>query len=201
MPSVKFVTLGPSSTNHALVSERYLKFRELPAEDLGYVASPQEGFRAVDAGEADYFILCAVHPETPLVVGQAFSRVFIVDTFIAPSHPLAVVARADVANPKSIAVLSPSTRAYEDLSRWEHVVEVTSGTLHDVLDGLLDGRYDAAVVYASCVTQYPDRLRLVRALGSPDDAWLVLGRERTAASGLLACAQSPITDQIRTRRG
>lgn len=199
MVPVKFVTLGPASTNHALVSRRYLEFRGLPVEALSYVASPREGFRVVNGGEADYLILCAVHPDTPHIVGQAFNRIFIVDTFVAPSHSLAVVKRADVEVPTSIGLLSPATLTYVDTSRWGRVVEVPSGTLHDVLNGLLEKEYDAALVYARCVDEYPELLRLEEDIGSPDDAWLVLGRQRTATSGLLACMESPIVGQIRKK--
>lgn len=76
-------------------------------------------------------------------------------------------------------------------------IEITSGTLHDVFDGLMARRYDSGLVYAGYAERHPELLRLDQLLGSPDDAWLVLGRERTAGSGLQACGAGAIVEQIR----
>jgi hypothetical protein len=122
--------------------------------------------------------------------------VFIVDTFISPSLPLAVLTRADVDNPRSIGVLHPATTDYIDTSKWEQVTKITTGSLHTVADGLLKGRYDSGLVYLNYARRYPGQLRVDQEIGSPDDAWLVLGRKRTFAEPILAWKDGPISRQF-----
>ena len=124
---------------------------------------------------------------------------FVVDTFIPPGLPLAVLSRRDVDSPQSIGVLHPSTSDYVDTGAWEEVVPITEGTLHTVAQGLLEGRYDSGLVYLDYAERHPDRLRVDRCLGSPDDAWLVLGRERAYRDPILAWPDSPAKRQFAQR--
>jgi hypothetical protein len=192
MSAISFVTLGPAGTNHHLVASKYLAFHDIAAERLRLVGSIGGGLAEVRAGTADYLIVCAVHPEAPRAVGRYFREVFVVDTFISPSRPLAVLARREVAAPRSIGVLHPSTSDYVDLARWEHVERITDGSLHNVAHGLLEGRYDAGLVYLDYAATHPKQLRVVEELGSPDDAWLVLGRQRTFREPVLAWKHTPV---------
>ena len=196
MTSVSFVTLGPSGTNHELVARKYIDFHALSDATLRLSDTATAGAQAVRDGAADYFIICAVHPDTPDIVGRLFREVFIVDTFISPSQPLAVLTRTEVKKPRSIGVLHPSTTEYIDTGKWERVTKITTGSLHTVADGLLQGRYDSGLVYLNYAHRYPDRLRVDQELGSPDDAWLVLGRKRTFTEPVLAWKDGPISKQF-----
>jgi len=191
MSAISIVTLGPDGTNHALVAAKYLAFHGLPAEALRLVATIDGGLEEVRGGTADYLIVCAVHPDAPRAVGRYFREVFVVDAFISPSRPLAVLSRTEVAVPKSIGILHPATSDYVDTTKWQRVDRITTGSLHDVAKGLLDGRYDSGLVYLSYAEAYPDRLRVDEELGSPDDAWLVLGRQRTYSHPIQAWPDSP----------
>src|SRR5580704_1307709 len=102
MTSIVFSTLGPSGTNHEFVARKYVDFHKLRDATLRLADTATAGVEAVRDGIADYFILCAVHPDTPNLVGRFFREVFIVDTFISPSQPLAVLTRPDVDNPTSL---------------------------------------------------------------------------------------------------
>ena len=62
-----FITLGPG-TNHDYVARRYLAFLGLGPEALRFVAAPAEGAALLLRGEADYMILCSVHPGDEVVV-------------------------------------------------------------------------------------------------------------------------------------
>src|ERR1700683_1446059 len=159
MTSVIFATLGPSGTNHEFVARKYIDFHELYEATLRLSDTAIAGVEAVRDGVADYFIICAVHPDTPSIVGRFFREVFIVDTFISPSQPLAVLTRADVPKPRSIGVLHPATTDYIDISKWELVSKITTGSLHTVADGLLEGRYDSGLVYLNYPHRYPDHVR------------------------------------------
>jgi hypothetical protein len=196
MTSVIFATLGPSGTNHEFVARKYIAFHELHKPTLRLSDTATAGAEAVRDGLADYFIICAVHPDTPNIVGRFFREVFIVDTFISPSQPLAVLTRADVTKPRSIGVLHPATTDYIDTSKWELVSKITTGSLHTVADGLLEGQYDSGLVYLNYAHRYPGQLRVDQEIGSPDDAWLVLGRKRTFADPILAWKDGPISTQF-----
>ena len=196
MPSVIFATLGPSGTNHEFVARKYIEFHELNDATLRLSDTATAGAEAVRDGVADYFILCAVHPDTPNIVGRFFREVFIVDTFISPSLPLAVLTRADVSKPRSIGVLHPATTQYIDTSKWDLVVKITTGSLHTVADGLLKDQYDSGLVYLNYAHRYPHQLRVDQEIGSPDDAWLVLGRKRTFTEPILAWKDAPISTQF-----
>ena len=196
MTSVIFITLGPAGTNHEFVARKYIGFHQLSKATLRLSDTATAGAEAVRDGAADYLIVCAVHPDTPDIVGRFFREVFIVDTFISPSLPLAVLTRADVKKPRSIGVLHPSTTEYIDTSKWDVVSKITTGSLHTVADGLLEGRYDSGLVYLNYAHRYPRELRIDQEIGSPDDAWLVLGRKRTFADPILAWKDAPITKQF-----
>jgi hypothetical protein len=196
MTSIIFATLGPSGTNHAFVAQKYIDFHELSEATLRLSDTATTGVEAVRYEVADYFIICAVHPDTPNIVGRFFREVFIVDTFISPSLPLAVLTRADVTTPRSIGVLHPATTEYVDTSKWERVCKITAGSLHTVADGLLQGQYDSGLVYLNYAHRFPGQLRVDQEIGSPDDAWLVLGRKRTFTNLILAWKDSPISTQF-----
>ena len=197
MPRVTFTTLGPPGTNHEFVTRKYLGFHGLTATaDLQLSASVDEAVDRIRSGTTHYFVLCSVHPDTPRAVGRHYREMFVVDSFISPSLPLAVLTRTDIEQPTSIGVLHPSTTDYIDASKWDRVVQITTGTLHTVAEGLLAGRYDSGLIYRNYAERFPDRLRVDQDLGSPDDAWLVLGRERTFAEPVQAWRDAPIARQF-----
>ena len=196
MTSITFSTLGPSGTNHEFVARKYIHFHELHEATLHLSDTATAGAEAVRNGAADFFIICAVHPDTPNIVGRFFREVFIVDTFISPSLPLAVLTRADVTKPRSIGVLHPATTEYIDTRKWELVSKITTGSLHTVADGLLKGQYDSGLVYLNYAHRYPGQLRVDQEIGSPDDAWLVLGRKRTFSDPILAWKDGPVSRQF-----
>jgi hypothetical protein len=101
-----------------------------------------------------------------------------------------------VDKPRSIGVLHPATTDYIDTSKWEQVTKITTGSLHTVADGLLKGRYDSGLVYLNYAHRYPGQLRVDQEIGSPDDAWLVLGRKRTFVEPVLAWKDGPISRQF-----
>jgi hypothetical protein len=186
-----FVTPGPG-TNHELVARAYLAFHsQTDPAALGFVASAEQGARRVLAGEADYLILCSVHPEAPGVTGRHYRALFAVDAFISPSKPLAIVTRRDAPRRGRLGLLQP-TRDYADVTGWSEVVEETQGSIVDVWGKLLAGAYDSALVYLEYAAQRPDLVWVEQELGSPDDTWIVFGRERASGGGVLASADSVI---------
>ncbi|OBX35595.1 hypothetical protein A8U91_04669 [Halomonas elongata] len=99
-------------------------------------------------------------------------RAFPVDSFIAASRPLAIVARRDRPHPRLLA-LQPATRHYADLADWPEQREMP--TIVAVAEAVLDGEVDAGLMAEEMVEQHADRLRLIRPLGAALDTWVLFG--------------------------
>ena len=191
---VRMATLGPAGTNHELVARRYLGFHGAGTRGLRLVASFREAVALLRAGEVDFVLQCAVHPEAPQTLGANFRDVFAIDCFISDSRPLAILTRAEVATPRSIGLVMPATESYADLGRWREKVPYAAIPL--AFADLLAGRIDSALAYRDLADGYPGRLRVDEEIGSPDDVWIVYGRERAHSGGLLASRDSAFARRI-----
>lgn len=194
-----FATLGPDGSNHQLVTQRYLDFHKITDGRVLLVTDFGRALELMLSGEVDYVVQVAVHPSTTETVARAYfrHRIYVVDTFIAPSHPLAVLTRADVSTPQTLA-LQPATKEYVDTSRWATLVAETS--IATVAAGLLEGRYDSGITRLDYAERHPGRFRVDEVIGTIDDPWLVYGKVRTCSETLLAWAESPIARQFKAHR-
>ncbi|SDL09698.1 hypothetical protein SAMN05192555_102398 [Franzmannia pantelleriensis] len=184
---MKFATLGPAANNHVLVLDRYLKQRAIDGADVVLYTSFDEAFPALLDGEVDFLLQCTAHPSHGDWVGRSMHRAFPVDSFIAPSKPLAILARADVESPQRLG-LQPATRYYADLSGYAELID--EPTTASVAEGLLAGRLEAGICALEYLERHPERLRLVADLGPALDTWVVFGR--TPLDGdLIHCAPPP----------
>ncbi|KAF4842419.1 hypothetical protein CGCSCA4_v008665 [Colletotrichum siamense] len=175
---------------------RYLDFHGISeTSNISYYDSFYDAVAALKNDTLDYVMMNAVHPQASSIVGSDFRNVFIIDTFISPSKPLVVATRKDVADPQSIGILYPSVANYTDTSKWSDVVQITSGGLVQIAQDLLDGKYDSAIIYQDTALANSDVLQIDEELGSPDDAWLLLGRNRTYTNSVLAWPNAPVTWQ------
>ncbi|MBS0339304.1 MAG: hypothetical protein JSS56_02185 [Proteobacteria bacterium] len=186
---MKFIALGPRGSNHEFVTRHYLEFHGLAERaTLDLVNDFEEGARRVLAHQADFMVQCAVHPATMATVAKYLQGLYVVDTFISPSQDLAILQRVDAPAPRTLAVMLP-TLCYTDPARWENLTFVD--TVAQVSQGLLDGRYEAGLGYASTAEQNPETLRIAEFIGTVDDAWIVYGRTRVSDNRLLAWRDSP----------
>lgn len=181
-PKRRIATLG-SGTNHDFVARRYAALRGLDAEPLACDAL-KACAQAVLAGDAAYAVICSVHPDTPHLLTEFHKRLFLADTFISPSKPLAIVTREQIHRPHSIGVFT-ATLGLGDLAAWREIVVEKSGTIFDVETQLRRGAYDSALVYRDFLDRVPG-YRLDMDIDSPDDAWLVLGTKRAYKGDIVA---------------
>jgi hypothetical protein len=177
---MRFVTLGPA-TNHDMVGRLYLEKHGIPQDSLAFVDDPYAGVAQVMAMEADYLILCSVHPDAAPITGRYFRELFIVDTFISASKTLAVLRRKGASRGR-LGVFEP-TASYVDPSAWSDVAIERKGSLVTLSQRLLAGAYDAALVYLEIADQNPGLFEIEDVIGSPDDVWIVFGRERATSDG------------------
>ncbi|MDB5829622.1 MAG: hypothetical protein JWQ73_3842 [Variovorax sp.] len=186
---MRFITLGPSGSNHEFVAHRYLDLhgiREHASVELALDFA--QAAQAVLDGRADFLLQCAVHPATMATVARFFDGLYVIDAFVSPSQDLAIIQRRDAGQPKSLAVMRP-TLDYIDSSRWERIEFVD--TVADVTAGLADGTYAAGLGYAAIARTHPDRLHMTQFIGTVDDAWIVYGRTRVSDGNVVAWRDSP----------
>jgi hypothetical protein len=193
MAIIKFGTLGPSGTNHEYVTRRYIDFHELDAR-IKLFDNFDEALLAFDGREIDYLVQCAVHPDTPRVMGSNFNERFVVDTFISPSQTLAILTRKDVIKPQTISLVSPATDEYADLSAYSKLLPAVSIPI--AFERLMKGECDSALVYRYYFDSNPEELRVDATIGSPDDAWIVYGRQRVGAGEIVASRDSVVSKQF-----
>lgn len=183
-----FGTLGPAGSNHDWVAKRYLDFHGLRQVHIELFTEFDEAFDALFNGQIHHVIQVAVHPSVPHTVAKYRGRAHLIDTFISPSQPMAVLTRVEVETPATLG-LQMATRDYVDASRWPTLVpEISTIT---VAEGLLAGAYDSGLTLLRIAEQYPDRFRVDEVIGTVDDAWLVYGLEPTCQGQVQAWPESP----------
>ncbi|MEJ8815587.1 hypothetical protein WKW77_31300 [Variovorax ureilyticus] len=186
---MKFITLGPTGSNHEHVTQNYLDFHGIAGKaSVALAVDFEEGAKAVLNGDADFLIQCAVHPATMATVAKYLNGLFVVDTFISPSQDLAVIHRRDATRPDTLAVMKP-TLDYTDASRWARIQYVD--TVAEVSRGLLEGKYQAGLGFVSIAQKHPELLQIDEFIGTVDDAWIVYGRTKVSGGKLLAWRDSP----------
>jgi len=192
--TLRFVTLGPAGSNHEFVTAAYLQHHGIADfSSVELVLSFDEAARKTLSGAADHIVQVAVHPSTAEIVARYRKQLFIVDAFVSPSRDMAVVTRRDIRQPTSLA-LQPATREYVDTSGLELIPETSTAS---VAQGLLAGKYESGLTYASLAIDYPDRFRIDTPIGTVDDAWLVYGRDQLSRGRLMSWPDSPAARRYR----
>lgn len=182
MTGPTFVTLGPEGTCHEHALLRYLEFQGLASATVELVGGFLEGLELVRERAQTFLVQCSAHPDVHIVTERYRHEVFVVDTFLYPAKEMALLARADVAQPRSLGVVA-AARGYPDLTRWEEVVDEPANPI--VARNLLAGRYDAGVTLFEYADAHPDALRVVERYGVVDTTWVVYGRRRRFRGALI----------------
>ncbi|HYF21674.1 MAG TPA: hypothetical protein VEA40_27690 [Ramlibacter sp.] len=188
-----FATLGPAGSNHDLNARRYVAFHGLGAR-VDCVGSFDEAFARMQDGRAGFVVQACLHPQVGDSIGRHRDRFPLVDCFLGPTAPMAVLVRRDAA-PRGRIGFMPATRVYFDPSPWTEQVSFASGS--DVATALLEGRIDAGFTDRGWADRRPDVLRVEMDVGPVDVAWLVYGSRRVCGDGIVADPQAPVVRQFR----
>ncbi len=167
-----FITLGPAGTCHENALRRYLDFQELHDFEIVLVEDLLGAIERVRDERNTFLVQCSAHLQVHLVTERYHEDVFVVDTFLYPTKALALLVRRDVAQPRSLGIVS-ATKGYLDLGRWETVIDEPSKPV--VARHLLAGRYDAGLTHAHHAEENPEVLRTVELYGAVDTTWVVYG--------------------------
>jgi hypothetical protein len=119
-----------------------------------------------------FLVQCSAHVQVHLVTERYHREVFVVDTFIYPTKELALLVRTDVAQPRSLGIVS-ATKGYPDLTRWETLIDEPSKPV--VAQHLLARQYDAGLTHLHYAREHPDELRVQECYGAVDTTWVVYG--------------------------
>jgi hypothetical protein len=167
-----FITLGPAGTCHENALLHYLEFQGIADFDTLLVPDLLEAVVQVRDRPDTYLVQCSAHVQVHLVTERYHTDVFVIDTFIYPTKELGLVVRSDVAEPRSLGIVS-ATRGYLELERFETVIDEPSKPV--VAAHLLEGRYDAGLTHVHHAAEHPDELRLEEYYGAVDTTWVVYG--------------------------
>jgi hypothetical protein len=180
--TITFVTLGPEGTCHERAVQQYARFQGLEDVELDLITDFFEGLERIRGRDDAFLVQCSAHPKVHEITEKHWSEVFVVDTFIYPTKPLAVLSRRDVERPRSLGIVG-ATEGYVDLTQWDEVIPVISKPL--VAEGLLRGDYDAGLTHVEHVEQHPDLLRLDLLIGEIDTTWVVYGTTKRFAGAVI----------------
>ncbi|MEU1390635.1 MULTISPECIES: hypothetical protein [unclassified Nonomuraea] len=168
-----FVTLGPEGTDHEYTLRRYLTFQGIPEARILLVDDLLDGLETVRGTEDCFLLQNTAHPDVATVTERYWAEVRVVDCFVAPTKPMAILRRADVPDPRNLAVM-PATVGYLRPGEWPELISVRAKPL--IGQGLLTGRYEAGLTHLSWAHENPDRLVVIERIGPVDTGWLVYGR-------------------------
>ncbi|WP_027967130.1 hypothetical protein [Halomonas halocynthiae] len=176
---MRYATLGPTGSNHELVLKRYLRHTHntpptSAPSSIQLFNNFNAAFDALLTGKVDRVLQCSAHVSHSECVGRFMHRAFPVDTFIAGSRPLALLARHSATLPTRVG-LQPATRHYTDLSAFAEQVEMP--TIVDVANGLLSAQFDAGICALETQQRHPETLRLIKNLGPALDVWILFSTQ------------------------
>jgi hypothetical protein len=172
---IRIVTLGPTGTCHERAVRRYLDFQGIEDFEIEFIGDFMDGLELIRGRENSFLVQCSAHPKVHEVTERYWREIFVVDTFIFPTKPLVVLARRDVARPRSLGLV-PATAGYIDRDDWEEIIDVQSKPI--VAEELLAGRYDAGLTHLEHLDKHPHELRLEEEIGEIDTTWIVYGTKK-----------------------
>ncbi len=167
-----FITLGPAGTCHENALLNYLRFQGIDSYEIVLVEDLLGAIERVRRSPDTFLVQCSAHVQVHLVTERFHTEVFVIDTFLYPTKELALLVRSDVADPKSLGIVS-ATRGYTDLSRWPQIIDQPSKPV--IGRNLLAGAYDAGLTHLHYAREHPDRLRVMEVYGAVDTTWVVYG--------------------------
>jgi len=193
-----FSTLGHEGSNHHFVLRQYLAAHGIAqACRIVLFDDFHSGARALIAGEADYLLQCAVHPAAAEITGTYRTAMVVVDAFISPSQPMALVRSMGRGEGAGKVGVQTATQSYADLSAWPIIVH--EPTVLAVQSGLTEGRYSAGIVFTSFAMAHAERFEVVQSIGTVCDAWIVYGRQAVDDGRAVVWDDSPVARQFRAR--
>jgi hypothetical protein len=172
---VRLLTLGPVGTCHERAAIEYLAFQGVEDFEVELIDDFLEGLELIRGEDNAFLLQCSAHPKVHEVTERHRADVFVVDTFIYPTKPLAVLCRREVERPRTLGLV-PATAGYIDRDDWDEIIDVQSKPV--VARELLAGRYEAGLTHLEHLAAHPEELRLVEEIGEIDTSWVLYGTRK-----------------------
>jgi hypothetical protein len=186
MTGPTFVTLGPTGTCHENAVRRFIAFLGVPGASIRLADDFLSAAEIVRDTPNSFLVQSSAHPDVHLVTERFRHQLYVIDSFLHPAREMALVARADVERPRTLAVVG-AARGYVDTDAFDEVISEPANPV--VWQGLLEGRYDAGVTIHDFVAGHEDRFRVIERFGIVDTSWVVFGRERRGDGSVIAQRQ------------
>jgi len=188
-----FATLGPTGTCHELATQSYIEFQEIPNAKVELFDDLLEALELLHDGKVDYIIQNSAHPKVYELTEKYFREVFVIDSFLCPTHPIAVLSRRDVKNPRTLGLM-PATKAYVNIERWDNLIYETATPV--VGHNLLAGKYDSGITSLRFAEENPDILVVDEIIGATQTAWLVYGRQQNRRQGVIGIKNPQLFQKV-----
>jgi hypothetical protein len=172
---VTLVTLGPEGTCHERAAIEYMAFQGVEDFEIELIDDFFDGLERIRGKDNAFLVQCSAHPKVHEVTERYWKEIFVVDTFIYPTKPLAVLRRREVERPRTLGLV-PATSGYIDPSAWDEIIDVQSKPI--VAEELLAGRHEAGLTHLEHLAAHPGELRLVEEIGEIDTTWVVYGTRK-----------------------
>lgn len=189
--AIRVVTLGPEGTCHERAVRAYMAFQGIDRYEVEFIGDFLDGLGRIRGQENAFLIQCSAHPKVHEVTERYWKEIFVVDTFIYPTKALAVLARRDVDQPRSLGLV-PATAGYIDHEDWEEIIDVQSKPI--VAEELLAGRYDAGLTHLEHLAEHENELRLELEIGEIDTTWVVYGTKKRFQGEVIGIPSGEIFD-------
>lgn len=169
---LKIYTLGPAGSCHDHALRTYLNFQKVYSFDIVLVDDLVMAAAVAAEEGTSYVLQCSAHLNVHLVTERYRHILHVVDTFILPTQPMALLKRRDVMYPRRIGLPEP-TLGYINKSDWDELIFETTKPV--VAINLLNGKYDAGIAYVKTATDNPDVIEVLEVIGEVVTTWILYG--------------------------
>lgn len=173
-----FLTLGPEGSCHDNAVKHYCQFHDFKNAEIQYTSDFHQGLEMLRYDQVDFLIQCSAHPQVHLITEKYFKEVFILDSFIFSTKPLALLERTEVSSPKSLGLVK-ATEGYLPKIEYETIVYETSKPI--IGKRLLEGVYDAGLTHLEYYQQNPTQLSVKKLIGEVITTWIVYSKTKCFA--------------------
>ena len=170
-----FLTLGPEGSCHGNAVEHYYKYHGFENAEIQYVLDFHSGLEMLRTGCVDFMVQCSAHPLVHQITEKYFKEVFVLDTFVFPTKPLALLERVGVSSPKCLGLVE-ATEGYLPAIEYDQVVYEASKPI--IGKKMLEGVYDAGLTHLEYYQQNPSELRVQKMIGEVVTTWIVYARSK-----------------------
>ncbi|MDP9607512.1 UNVERIFIED_ORG: hypothetical protein J2W38_007337 [Variovorax paradoxus] len=182
----KIATLAPAGTNHDLNAQRYIDHYKIPDGEILYYEDFLKAAEDMKKGDVDLVFITPAHTQYKALLQANAGKIFKIDCFRGRTHEMALLSRATITNPRSVAYFA-TTAVYFDVNTFE--TRVTVGSNIEAGRRLVAGEFDSAFTFTSFVTENPGQFRIDKLIGESNVMWEMYS-SKPATTSEVTCWQA-----------